>query len=70
MVAVHPQYITDTAGKKLVVLSLKEFDAIMEELEELEDIALYDESKNDNEPAVSKSKAMAMIEAERRKLHK
>ena len=46
MVAVHPQYITDTAGKKLVVLPLKEFDAIMEELEELEDIALYDEAKN------------------------
>ncbi len=41
----HPQYITDTAGKKLVILSLIEFNTIMEELEELEDIRLYDEAK-------------------------
>lgn len=48
MIAVHPQYITDTAGKKLVVLPLNEFDSIMEELEELEDIRLYDEAKSNN----------------------
>lgn len=39
-------------------------------LEELEDIRLYDESKNDNEPAISKSKAMEMIELKRKKLGK
>ena len=49
MIAVHPQYITDTAGKKLVVLPLNEFDSIMEELEELEDIRLYDEAKSNND---------------------
>jgi PHD/YefM family antitoxin component YafN of YafNO toxin-antitoxin module len=49
MIAVHPQYITDTAGKKLVVLPLKEFDSIMEELEELEDIKLYDEAKKNDD---------------------
>jgi len=38
----------------------------MEELEELEDLKLYyDASKNDNEPAILKNKAMAKIEAER-----
>lgn len=47
MLTVHPQYITDNAGKKIsVVLSMKDFEAIMEELEELEDIRLYDEAKN------------------------
>lgn len=49
MIAVHPQYITDTAGKKLVVIPLKEFDTIMEVLEELEDIKLYDEAKKEDD---------------------
>ncbi len=71
MIAIHPHYITDNAGKKIsAVLSMKEFKILIEELEELEDIRLYDESKNDKEPAIIKSKAMAMIEAERKKLGK
>jgi PHD/YefM family antitoxin component YafN of YafNO toxin-antitoxin module len=46
MLSVHPQYIKDADGNKsLVILQVKEFDAIMEQLEELEDIKLYDESK-------------------------
>ena len=46
MLTVHPQYITDANGEKsLVILPAKEFDTLMEELEELEDIRLYDESK-------------------------
>jgi hypothetical protein len=45
MVAVHPQYITDTSGSKLVVLSSKEFDSIIDALEELDDIQDYDEFK-------------------------
>lgn len=49
MLAIHPQYIKDTNGKKsLVILSAKEFDTIMEELEELEDIKLYDEAKKED----------------------
>jgi len=46
MLTVHPQYITDNTGKKIsAVLSMKDFKAIMDELEELEDIKLYDEAK-------------------------
>jgi PHD/YefM family antitoxin component YafN of YafNO toxin-antitoxin module len=48
MIAIHPQYIKDTAGKNLVILSQKEFDTLMEELEELEDIKLYDEAKKED----------------------
>lgn len=71
MIALHPNYITDNNGKKIsAVLTMKEFKTIIEELEELEDIKLYDESKNDKEPAISKSKAMVMIEEERKKLGK
>ncbi|MFZ1751862.1 MAG: hypothetical protein WAU01_16820 [Saprospiraceae bacterium] len=46
MLALHPQYITDNTGKKIsAVLPMKEFITLLEELEELEDIKLYDESK-------------------------
>jgi PHD/YefM family antitoxin component YafN of YafNO toxin-antitoxin module len=49
MITVHPQYIKDAEGNKsLVVLSAKEFDALMEELEELEDIKLFDETKKED----------------------
>lgn len=71
MLAIHPQYITDNAGKKIsAILPMQEFQTLLEELEELEDIRLYDESKNDNEPAIAKNKAIEMIEAERKKLGK
>lgn len=48
MIALHPQFITDTAGKKLVVLPLIEYDSMIEELEELEDIRLYDKAKKED----------------------
>ncbi len=66
MIAIHPNFITDEKGKKIsAVITMKEFKTLISELEELEDIKLYDESKKDKEPAVSRSKAMAMIEAEK-----
>jgi hypothetical protein len=49
MITIHPKYIKDSNGQKtLVVLPVKEFDTIIEELEELEDIKLYDEAKKDD----------------------
>lgn len=65
MSPIHPQFITDTAGKKLVVLPANEFDMMMEELEELEDIRLYDEAQTDNEPSVPIDEAFTSIEAKR-----
>ena len=71
MLTLHPQFITDSEGKKLsAILPINEFSTLIEELEELEDIRLYDAGKNDNEPAIPKNKAMEMIEAERKKLGK
>jgi len=50
MLTVHPQYITNNKGKKsLVVLPAKEFDTIMEEIEELADICLYDKAKKEDD---------------------
>jgi hypothetical protein len=66
MVSVHPQYITDSEGKKLsVIIGVKEFNAIMEELEELEHIKLYDEAKQNNEPSIPIDEAFKMIEKKR-----
>ena len=49
MLTVTPQYITDNTGKKIsVVLPIQDFKTIMEELEELEDIRLYDEAKKED----------------------
>ncbi len=69
MLTVHPQYIKDTNGNKsLVILSTKEFDSIMEELEDIEDIKLYDDAKkNDTGERIPMEKAFKMIEAKRKK---
>ncbi len=49
MFTIHPQYINDNTGKKMVVLLKKEFDALMEMLDELEDIRIYDEVKKNDD---------------------
>ncbi len=49
MRTVHPQYITDSAGKKLVILPDNEFRLLLEELEELDDIRSYDEAKKEDD---------------------
>lgn len=67
MLTINPQFITDNTGKKIsVVLPLKDFNAIMEELEELEDIKLFDEAKKANEPSIPIDDAFKMIEAKRK----
>ena len=53
MNGIHPQYITDKDGKKVsVVIPLAEYEQILEELDELDDIRLFDESKANSEPSV------------------
>lgn len=67
MLTLQPQYITDNKGKKIsVVLPLKDFKAIVEELEELEDIRLYDEAKNEDEPSIPIDEAFKTIEKGRK----
>jgi PHD/YefM family antitoxin component YafN of YafNO toxin-antitoxin module len=65
--AIHPQYITDTAGKNLVILPQHEFDALLEELEELRDILLYDEAKkNDTGERISMAEAFKITDSKKR----
>ena len=48
MIAIHPQFIIDTAGKNLVILPQNEFEMLIEQLEDLEDVKLYDEAKKED----------------------
>lgn len=48
MLSIHPQYFTDTAGKMLVVLPANELDTLLEELDALDDIQLYDNAKKED----------------------
>ncbi len=66
MLALHLQYINDSSGRRLlVVLPAEEFKAIMEQLDELEDIRIYDEAKAADEPSVDIDVAFSEIEARR-----
>ena len=49
MTKLHPQYIVDNSGNKVsVVISIEEFEALIEELEEIDDVRLYDEAKKED----------------------
>ena len=49
MIDNHPQFRTDESGKKLVVLTEHEFEFIMSQLEDLEDIRLFDEANGEDD---------------------
>ena len=64
----HPQYITDNKGiKKAVILPIKEYTLLLEELEDLEDVRLFDEAKkSDTGERIPMEQAFKMIEAKRK----
>ncbi|MGM0579652.1 MAG: hypothetical protein ACQETL_03170 [Bacteroidota bacterium] len=48
------QFITDDKGQKqAIILPIAEYEKLMEELEELEDIKLYDKVKSNKEEYIS-----------------
>jgi PHD/YefM family antitoxin component YafN of YafNO toxin-antitoxin module len=65
----HPKYITDEKGNKnAVVLPIKEYDRLLEELEDADDIKAYDEAKkNDDGVRINIDEAFKRIEAKRKK---
>ncbi|MEO5571386.1 MAG: hypothetical protein ABIT08_09385 [Bacteroidia bacterium] len=47
------QFVTDNSGKKVaVILSIKDYEKMLDELDELEDIKLYDEVKRKKEVSI------------------
>lgn len=66
MLTVPPQFITDAAGNKIsVVLSIADYEALIEELEDFEDERLYNEAKKEDEPSIPIDEAFRIIEAKR-----
>lgn len=65
------QFLTDEKGKKTaVLLPIKEYNKLLEKLEDLEDVKLYDEAKRDDDGfRISIDDAFKIIE-EKRKLSK
>ena len=50
---VKPQYITDENGHKIsVILPVDEYERIIRELEDADDVKLYDEVKNAKEDSL------------------
>lgn len=62
------QYVTDSSGKKTsVLLPVKIFEKMLEDLEELEDIRLYDEAKRAGGKSLPMEEAFRRIDARRKK---
>lgn len=62
------QFITDDHGNKLaVILPIKEYNKMVDDLEELEDIKLYDAAKKGKQEFLDAQQAFQEIEEARRK---
>jgi hypothetical protein len=65
------QYITNIKGKKIsVILPIREYEKMIEQLEELEDIKAYDEAMRNNEEEISIHDALQEIESKRHDLRR
>jgi hypothetical protein len=62
MVTVHPEYVVDEKqNRKSVILPFVEWQRVVEDLEELDDIRAYDEAKTGPQDAVPLDQAVREI---------
>jgi PHD/YefM family antitoxin component YafN of YafNO toxin-antitoxin module len=62
-----PQFLINDQGEKVaVVISIEEYEKILEELEDLEDIRAYDEAKASGETGIPLEQALAEIRRNRK----
>lgn len=62
MVTLHPEYVMDEKQhRKAVMLPLPEWNQILEELEELDDIRAYDEAKAEPQESLPFDRAVQEI---------
>ena len=61
------QFLTNEKGERVaVVISIEEYEKLLEELEELEDIRAYDEAKASGEVPIPLEQALDEIERKRK----
>ena len=59
MLALHPEYIIDQKErKKSVIIPFKEWEKLLSDIEELEDIRAYDIAQADNDKTLSFEEAI------------
>ncbi len=64
----NESFVVDAKGKKVsVLLPIKDYQKLLEELEELEDIKAYDNATNRKQEFIPLDKALKEIEATRKK---
>jgi hypothetical protein len=65
------QFLTDEKGKRTaVVMPIEKYNKLMEHLDDLEDVRLYDEAKRDDDGSrIPIEEAFMMIEAKRKKVY-
>jgi hypothetical protein len=62
MITVHPEYhVNEAQNRKSVVLPVAEWDRVVEDLEELDDIRAYDKAKAGPQDAVPFAQAVREI---------
>jgi hypothetical protein len=65
---INPQYVTDKSGERMAaMLPIKEFNSLLEKLEDYEDILLFREGKKDKDPGAPAEEVFKRIEAKRAK---
>ncbi len=63
------QFITNDKGKRVsVILPIRDYNKMLDALEELEDIKAYDEARKSGEDSVVAEEAFKMIESARNDL--
>ncbi|MEI6184227.1 MAG: hypothetical protein WCP65_01775 [Bacteroidota bacterium] len=63
-----PQYITDNTGKKLaVVLPMKDYTKMLEQLEDIEDVKTYDKAMSEKQEFIPLEQAIKEIEHSRKR---
>jgi len=63
MTAFHPQYVVDEKSQRqAVIVSVAEWEQILEELEELDDIRAYDAAKAKSQESISLDQALRELD--------
>ena len=68
MLSIKERYLVDENDNRIgVLLDMEDYRLILEELEELEAIRVYDEARASGEKAISFEQALADLEQQRKK---
>ncbi len=64
MIEVHPEYIVDeNSNRKAVIIPFSEWENLIEEMEELEDIRAYDAAKSEEGDTIPFEQAVNEIKS-------